>query len=101
MDILDLMQRALDRTNDPDAIFALDRGITEIERLREQLKYSNEFREIMNEERCDALEENERLREALHTILCNTDPHAIRNRDYDHLAKNIFDCASAALKEKE
>jgi hypothetical protein len=33
MDILDLMQRALDRTNDPDAIFALDRGITEIERL--------------------------------------------------------------------
>ena len=33
MDILDLMQRALDKTNDPDAIFALDRGITEIERL--------------------------------------------------------------------
>jgi len=72
MEILDLMQRALDRTNDPDAIFALDRGITEIERLRE----------------------------ALFTILCNTDPHAIRHRDYDHLAKNIFDCASAALKEK-
>ena len=40
----------------------------EIERLREQLKYSNEFREIMNEERCDALEENERLRGALRTI---------------------------------
>ena len=35
MDVLDLMQRALDKTNDPDAIFALDRGITEIERLRE------------------------------------------------------------------
>lgn len=33
MDILDLMQRALDKANDPDAIFALDRGITEIERL--------------------------------------------------------------------
>ena len=45
--------------------------------------------------------EIERLREALFTILCNTDPHAIRHRDYDHLAKNIFDCASAALKEKE
>lgn len=38
MDIVDLMQRTLDRTNDPDAIFALDRGITEIERLREALK---------------------------------------------------------------
>ena len=35
MDILDLMHRALDKTNDPDAILALDRGITEIERLRE------------------------------------------------------------------
>ena len=45
--------------------------------------------------------EIERLREGLFTILCNTDPHAIRHRDYDHLAKNIFDCASAALKEKE
>ena len=49
----------------------------------------------------DAALEIERLREALFTILCNTDPHAIRHRDYDHLAKNIFDCASAALKEKE
>ena len=38
MDILNLMQRALDKTNDPDAIFALDRGITEIERLQEALK---------------------------------------------------------------
>lgn len=44
----------------------------EIEKLREQLKYSNEFREIMNEERCDALEENERLREALQSISNNT-----------------------------
>ena len=34
--------------------------------------------------------EIERLREALFTILCNTDPHAIRHRDYDHLAKNIL-----------
>ena len=34
MGIIELMQRALDKTNDPDAIFALDRGITEIERLR-------------------------------------------------------------------
>lgn len=49
----------------------------------------------------EAADEIERLREALFTILCNTDPHAIRHRDYDHLAKNIFDCASAALKEKE
>lgn len=32
-DILDLMQRALDKTYDPHALFALDRGITEIERL--------------------------------------------------------------------
>ena len=38
MDILNLMQRALDKTNDPDAIFALDRGITEIDRLREALQ---------------------------------------------------------------
>ena len=37
MGIIELMQRALDKTNDPDAIFALDRGITEIERLREAL----------------------------------------------------------------
>lgn len=45
--------------------------------------------------------ERDGLREALHAILCNTDPHAIRHRDYDHLAKNIFDCATAALKEIE
>ena len=38
MEILNLMQRALDKTNDPDAIFALDRGITEIERLRDSLE---------------------------------------------------------------
>ena len=38
MDVLDLMHRALDKTNDPDAILALDRGITEIERLQEALK---------------------------------------------------------------
>lgn len=37
MGIIELMQRALDKTNDPDAIFALDRGITEIERLRKAL----------------------------------------------------------------
>lgn len=37
MGIIELMQRALDKTNDPDAIFALDRGITEVERLREAL----------------------------------------------------------------
>ena len=38
MDVLDIMYKALDKTNDPDAILALDRGITEIERLREALK---------------------------------------------------------------
>jgi hypothetical protein len=38
MGIIELMQRALDKTNDPDAIFALDRGITEIERLRNALQ---------------------------------------------------------------
>lgn len=38
MGIIELMQRALDKTNDPDAIFALDRGITEVERLREALR---------------------------------------------------------------
>lgn len=45
--------------------------------------------------------ENERLREALHMIVCNTEPDAIKHRNYDHLAKNIHDCASAALKETE
>jgi hypothetical protein len=34
MDLVELMQKALDKTNDPDALFALDKGITEIERLR-------------------------------------------------------------------
>ena len=38
MDIVELMQKALDKTNDHDAIFALDKGITEIERLREALE---------------------------------------------------------------
>lgn len=38
MDIVELMQKALDKTDDPDALFALDRGITEIERLRTVLK---------------------------------------------------------------
>lgn len=37
--IIELMQRALDRTNDQDAIFALDRGITEVERLRAALSF--------------------------------------------------------------
>lgn len=69
----------------------------EIERLREQLKYSNEFREIMNEERCDALEENERLREALHTIGYGP-PHEGEALD---LLNQFVDLARDALKEKE
>ena len=44
--------------------------------------------------------ERDGLREALHMIVCNTEPDAIKHRNYDHLAKNIHDCASAALKEK-
>jgi hypothetical protein len=48
-------------------------------------------------QRLDA--EIRRLREALHTIVCNTEPDAIKHRDYDHLAKDIYDCASAALGE--
>ena len=100
MDILDLMQRALDRTNDPDAIFALDRGITEIERLREQLKYSNEFREIMNEERCDALEENERLREVV-MLLVAYDEHDEEIQKGAVMWDVLIEAAHAALKEKE
>ena len=66
MDVLDLMQRALDKTNDPDAIFALDRGITEIERLRDGVNrfYGNEPTGLMNE----AADKIERLREALKSI---------------------------------
>lgn len=41
--------------------------------------------------------ENERLREALHAIVCNTEPSAIKHRDYDHLANAIYVWASAAL----
>lgn len=41
--------------------------------------------------------ENERLREALFAIVCNTEPDAIKHRDYDHLANAIYVWASAAL----
>lgn len=43
-------------------------------------------------------EEADRLREALQTILWNTEEGAIKHRDYDHLAKDIADTARAALK---
>ena len=43
--------------------------------------------------------ENERLREALFAIVCNTEPAAIKHRDYDHLANAIYVWASAALGE--
>lgn len=42
-----------------------------------------------------------RLRMALRTIVANTEPDAIRHRDYDHLAKDICDCANTALKVGE
>lgn len=42
-------------------------------------------------------EEADRLREALHIILVNTEEGAIKHRDYDHLAKDIADTARAAL----
>ncbi len=45
--------------------------------------------------------ENERLREALHAIVCNTEPSAWKHRDYDHLAQSIYACARAALGEEK
>ena len=45
MGIIELMQRALDKTNDPDAIFALDRGITVVERLRNVVALLIEYEE--------------------------------------------------------
>lgn len=47
----------------------------------------------------EAADEIERLREALHAIVCNTEPSAIKHRDYDHLANAIYVWASAALGE--
>ena len=49
----------------------------------------------------DAALEIERLREALHAIVCNTEPSAIKHRDYDHLANAIYVWASAALREEK
>lgn len=43
--------------------------------------------------------ENARLREALFAIVCNTEPSAIKHRDYDHLANAIYVWARAALGE--
>lgn len=45
--------------------------------------------------------ERERLRESLQMIVANTEPDAIKHRDYDHLAKDICDCARAALGENK
>lgn len=52
--------------------------------------------------RCAACDETwpcevSQLREALTTIVANTEPDAIKHRDYDHLAKDINDCAKSAL----
>jgi hypothetical protein len=38
-------------------------------------------------------------KEALWMIVANTEPDAIKHCDYDHLAKDICDCANAALSE--
>ena len=43
--------------------------------------------------------EVDRLREALFAIVCNTEPDAIKHRDYDHLANAIYVWARAALGE--
>jgi hypothetical protein len=40
----------------------------------------------------------QRMEEALRTILNNTEEGAIKHRDYDHLAKDIADAARAALE---
>lgn len=41
----------------------------------------------------------EQMREALHTIMCNTEPNAIPHKDYKHLAHNIYECAVAGLAD--
>lgn len=41
--------------------------------------------------------EIQQLRGALATIHNSTEPDAIHHRDYDHLAKNIYEVAKAAL----
>lgn len=78
MEILDLMQRALDKTNDPDSIFALDRGITEIERMREALQ-------------------NIASKNPFH----NQCPPAGDTNYYGKLIAEMIVIANAALKEKE
>jgi hypothetical protein len=45
-----------------------------------------------------ALRRTATLEEALRTILVNTEPGAIKHRDYDHLAKDIADAARSALE---
>lgn len=44
-----------------------------------------------------ALADNTRLREVLHIIVCNTEPDAIKHRSYEDLARDICQCARAAL----
>lgn len=78
----------------------LNEAADEIERLREALRDIACDCELKKEISWHE-EENSRLREALHTIFCNTEPDAIKHRDYDHLAKNICEVARAALEEKE
>ena len=36
---------------------------------------------------------------ALQTIIAQTEPDAIPHRDYEHLRKDIYDCAAAAISE--
>lgn len=97
MDIVELMQKALDKTNDPDAIFALDKGITEIERLREGLKnpvcdcpYLDDL--IKKDDEID------RLRETLRLIA----EHPVeQSGQWEVGAKEMQKLARAALKEGE
>jgi hypothetical protein len=76
-----------------------------IDRLREPLAGLGEtyatFCARMAQDRRDAADEITKLREALHAIACNTEPDAIRHRDYDHLAQNIHACARAAIGEEK
>ena len=56
---------------------------------------------VQYDDMMEAADEITKLREALHAIACNTEPDAIRHRDYDHLAQNIHACARAALGEEK
>ena len=74
-----------------------------VERLRLFVPHCEDPNDYLEDELLflKAADEIERLRWALHTIFCNTEPDAIKHRDYDHLAKNICEVARTALEEEE